>query len=519
MRIKIETVDRIGISQEILALLAAHHINVKAVEIEVGLVYIHLANSPVAFDAIKKHLLSITDVKQCQLIDLMPAEQRAKHLSALLAKIPDAIFDIDTHGIILAVNDTAQTLLQQPRTQIIGQPLSLFLPQLKLVDLKQSQVAEITLNNVAYIAELTPIQANQTISGAIIMLRSISQVGRQISLIQATDKQSLDNIIGDSAGINQLKAITLKYAQLSLPVLITGETGTGKELFARAIHEASPRAKQPFLAINCAALPENLLESELFGYAAGAFTGAQRGGKPGLFELADGGTVFLDEIGDMSGYLQAKLLRFLQDFNYRRVGGSREIKSNVRIISATHKNLVESVKSGSFRDDLYYRLNVLQLDIPPLRARLADIPALCQFFLNRAAIQTAHNVPQLSEQAITALKTFHWPGNIRQLQNCLFRLVAVQEKPLITAEDIADVLQHGEQTQKTETLGQKSEQSGAGQFDETLVESWQHAQQQFERNLLTQLYPLYPSTRKLAKRLAVSHNKIAMKLKQYGLTV
>ncbi len=229
----------------------------------------------------------------------------------------------------------------------------------------------------------------------------------------------------------RLKARALRVAALDAPLLIQGETGTGKELVARACHAISSRHGAPFLALNCAALPENLAESELFGYAPGAFTGAQRGGKPGLMELANQGTVFLDEIGEMSPYLQAKLLRFLNDGSFRRVGGDREIKVNVRILSATDRDLEKMVGEGSFREDLFYRLNVLNVEVPPLRERGQDILLLARHFMQQACAQIQRPGLPAGPGTYPALLGNRWPGNVRQLQNVIFRAAAICESSLV----------------------------------------------------------------------------------------
>lgn len=204
-----------------------------------------------------------------------------------------------------------------------------------------------------------------------------------------------------------------------------GETGTGKELFAQAIHNASRRQGQPFVAINCAAVPENLLESELFGYEEGAFTGARKKGKPGLFELAHGGTIFLDEIGDIAQAIQIKLLRVLQQKEIMRVGGQHTIPIDVRVIAATNRNLLAAVQEGTFRADLYYRLNVLPLYLPPLRERKEDIPVLLRDMLFKANRTLARYAPVIAREILTHLPAYSWPGNVRELQNIAERIMAL----------------------------------------------------------------------------------------------
>src|SRR5690606_25632814 len=276
------------------------------------------------------------------------------------------------------------------------------------------------------------------------------------------------------------KARAQRVAALDAPLLIQGETGTGKELVARACHAISTRHSAPFLALNCAALPENLAESELFGYAPGAFTGAQRGGKPGLMELANQGTVFLDEIGEMSPYLQAKLLRFLNDGSFRRVGGDRELKVDVRIISATHRDLEKMVAEGSFREDLFYRLNVLNLQVPPLRERGQDILLLARHFMAQACAQIQRPTCRLAPRAYPARPGSRRPGNVRQLQHATSRAAAICEVSLV---DIGDL----------DIAGTSLARQTDGEVD-----SLESAVDAFEKALLERLYPHYPSTRQLA---------------------
>lgn len=263
----------------------------------------------------------------------------------------------------------------------------------------------------------------------------------------------------------------------------------------------SPRSAAPFLALNCAALTESLAESELFGYAAGAFTGAQRGGKPGLLEQADLGTVFLDEIGEMSPYLQAKLLRFLSDGSFRRVGGERELRVNVRVLCATHRDLEQKVSEGTFREDLYYRLNVLNVQVPPLRERGHDILLLAKHFLKQACKQIRRTECRLAPSTYPKLLQNNWSGNVRQLQSVIFRAAAICEANLIGCADL-------------ELAGTPHAEINAQAGE---VRSLDDAVQDFEKALLTRLYPQYPSTRQLAARLNTSHTAIGLRLRKYGI--
>ena len=242
------------------------------------------------------------------------------------------------------------------------------------------------------------------------------------------------DIIGDSPKMEQVFKVIQRIAQSDVTVLVRGETGTGKELVAAAIHKRSNRKDEPFIKLNCAAITDTLLESELFGHEKGAFTDARETRK-GRFELADGGTLFLDEIGDISPSAQVKLLRVLQEREFERVGGSKTIKVNVRLVAATNRNLEQMVKDGKFREDLYYRLNVIPIDLPPLRERGEDIKQLVNFFLERS-IKNHKKRVTITEEAMDALCSYPWPGNVRELENTIERIVLMGNEDGITKYDM-----------------------------------------------------------------------------------
>ena len=256
------------------------------------------------------------------------------------------------------------------------------------------------------------------------------------------DKFKIEGIIGKSAKMQKAIEIMKRIAPSTATVLIRGESGTGKELIAKAIHYNSPRRIKPFTAINCAAIPDNLFESELFGYEPGAFTGAVSR-KEGLFQITNGGTLFLDEIGDLSLPMQSKLLRTLQDKEIRRLGGKETIKVDVRIITATNKDLEKELARGNFRDDLYYRLKVVNIDLPPLRERTEDIPELANFFINKYNKEFGKRIKNIEPAALKILSEYHWPGNIRQLETVIERAVLMNDRGTIAARDIQDELRTG----------------------------------------------------------------------------
>ena len=253
---------------------------------------------------------------------------------------------------------------------------------------------------------------------------------RQVACLKSEVDSRYASIVGMSAKVRAVMEAAQRAAKSEAGVLLLGESGTGKELFARSIHQWSPRQSMPLVVINCVALTETLLENELFGHERGAFTGADRQQK-GRLEMADGGTVFLDEIGDMSLPLQAKLLRVLQDREFQRVGGNKTVSVDIRVIAATNKDLKQAVKSGAFREDLYFRLNIITLTLPPLRERVEDIPALAKFFLNRHAKEAKRPGMMFSRESMDALARYTWPGNIRELDNVIARAVILSTTDMI----------------------------------------------------------------------------------------
>jgi two-component system response regulator PilR (NtrC family) len=269
------------------------------------------------------------------------------------------------------------------------------------------------------------------------VLRQLVSHALQASLTRISDKErrTRDILLGESALMCAIRSRIDKVARNQAPVYISGESGSGKELVARLIHQQSPRGDKPFIAINCGAIPPELMESEFFGHKKGSFTGAVAD-KQGLFQAADGGTLFLDEVADLPLPLQVKLLRAIQEKKVRPVGEQREVAVDVRLLSATHKDLAKMVQEGSFRQDLYYRINVIELSLPPLRARPADIPQLTEHLLLGLASVNAMPLPKLSEAAVNALKNYYFPGNVRELENILERALALHEGGVIEADDL-----------------------------------------------------------------------------------
>jgi DNA-binding NtrC family response regulator len=327
---------------------------------------------------------------------------------------------------------------------------------------------------------------------------------------RAGEAYRLEHIIGDSPKIRELRQLIQTVAPTDATVLILGESGTGKELIAGAIHSLSKRTGQTYVRLNCAAIPETLLESELFGYEKGAFTGAHRT-KRGYVEEADGGTIFLDEIGDMSRPLQAKLLRFLEDGSFTRVGGTQELRVDVRLIAATNRNIVDAIRKNEFREDLFHRLNVMQFRPPPLRERTSDIPLLAQHFLRHFCLRLGRNIRAVSEPAKSALLVHSWPGNVRELRNVMERAVILETTEEIRPASLPDFevesrLRHGGPSSPEGALG------ASGSLSESLV--------QFERELiLGAINRCAGNLSKAAAQLDLSRHALRYRMSRLNLQV
>jgi two-component system response regulator AtoC len=315
---------------------------------------------------------------------------------------------------------------------------------------------------------------------------------------------SFENIVSKNEKMQKMFDVIKKVSQYKSTVLITGESGTGKELVARALHYNSDRSQSPFIAVNCGAIPENLLESELFGHAKGAFTDAIRT-KKGLFEEADGGTLFLDEIGELPGQLQVKLLRVLQEGEIRRIGESKPIQIDVRIVAATVKDLSKEVNEGHFREDLFYRLNVLPIHIPPLRERKEDIPLLIQHFIGKYNKTMNKNVADVDHNALDTLMNYKWYGNVRELENTIERAIVLSEKNNIGLENLPIEIQNFKEEVQLEVLSEEEY-------------SIKKASKSLEVNLIKKALRRTKGNHTHAARLLeISHRALLYKIKEYGI--
>ncbi len=464
-----------------------------------------------AVQAIESRMESLAVQKQ-----LFDANQYA---FTLMNNLTFGVFAVDLNDEIHWVNDTACTSLGIRRIHLLNRPIIELFPdwahvkrRVLLGEVFIDEEGRFLINKMTekFMYNSYPIK---TPEGEILgFMLTIREYRRMLNLVNrytgSHARYTFSDIIGTSVAIQQLLSYAKKVALSPSSVLIIGESGTGKEVFAQAIHNASERREGAFVAINCGAIAPTLIESELFGYEEGAFTGARKGGRPGKFELADKGTLFLDEIGEMPLEMQVKLLRTIQEGSVTRIGGEKEMKIDVRIIAATNKDLAEEVRKGRFRLDLYYRLNVIPLRVPPLRERKEDIKAMVKFFLKQKAQHLNKNIPYLTTTLIEKIMAYSWPGNIRELENFL-------EKAVILDGNITTLYESSSQgnNQNLPALPNGNSQSDESALDIPLMSLDEAEKAAIERAITK----LNGNISKAARVLNVSRNTLYLKMKKYGI--
>jgi PAS domain S-box-containing protein len=436
---------------------------------------------------------------------------------AILETIHEGMLAVDQQGIITHCNSNAEGLLKTKRNQLLGRHLREFMsgtPALQVIETgtgytEREEFYRIGNRNLHIIVTAKPIHGrDMIICGVVLSFRDISEARRLIYNMSETELiWNFEDIIGHSEALLQVKKNAMKVMQSNSTLLITGESGTGKELFARAIHYASSRKDAPFINVNCGAIPENLLESELFGYDEGAFTGARKKGKSGKFELADGGTIFLDEIADMPLHLQVSLLHVLQNRCFERVGGNKTIFVDVRVIAATNKDIEVMIAENKFREDLYYRLNVIPLRIPSLRERRLDIPVLMEYFLVKYSKRLGKNIKGFTKQVIDSFINYSWPGNIRELENSVEYAVNMAYAEEIGIDAIPGRILKACSIESSSKFNNYS--------------SLQEQVKDFERNILNQYIEMYGYSHEgklqIAKELSLSRATIYRRLAKHNL--
>lgn len=515
MYLRIPYIDRIGIVHDVALILAKRKINIISMEVEENRVFLECQS--VSAEQCKEYIQELANIPGVQRVDeisFMPAKERAEQLDAILTSVHDGILAVNQEGIITQYNPAAARILSLPVKKSLGQPLGDVLSHNLLIQ-ETLQTGSHYHNREVYIdggdsycvVSTIPLRNNgEEVVGVVALIRDTQEVRNLMRNMTASLPMTFADIPYASASMGQVVNQARRYAASDSTVLIRGETGTGKELFARALHSSSARAHAAFVPINCAAIPETLLESELFGYAEGAFTGAVKGGKPGMFELANGGTLFLDEIGEISAHLQVKLLRVLQEQRVRRVGSAKEVVVDVRIIAATNRNLEDMVADKIFREDLYYRLNVIPLLVPPLRERFEDIRLLGELFLKHFAEKLQRPVRNFSPLALQRLEDYNWPGNVRELKNIVERAVNLVDGIEVQPEHIFLGRLSGAQTAPP-----------AVQFE--TYQTLEERLAEVEFIILQETYRRFRSSRRMGAVLGLSHTAVLKKLHKYQLKV
>lgn len=514
MRLEIICQNRVGIMRDILEVFVEFRINV--VRAEAGgdkgnAIYLYMPSMlNMQLQSVRSRLEKISGVQKIRRINLIPSERRHYELDILLQSLELPVLSVDIDGRVVAANAASGRILGLRVDEVSGLSLS---KRMKNLDLEQLlRRLESRLNGIrveikgeTYLADISPIYQEEKLSGkepagAVITLHPVESLGAQLYSLQKNENFGFESLQIQAEKMQVAIRDARQMAPRQAPLLICGETGTGKEMFARACHMSSPRGRAPFMVLNCATLPDSMAETELFGYAPAAFAGARKEGKLGLLDLAAGGTVFLDEVGEMSPHLQSRLLAFLQDGRFYRLGSDEELQADVRIICSSQQDLAALCQQKLFRDDLFHRLSVLTLNIPPLRQCKEGIIPLAERFIQRACTQIGTSGRTLSDAAARTLEHYHWPGNVRQLENVIYQAVSLCDQNLIDVNHIRLPAPGKDDTPALDLSGH-----------------WSDITARVEHQILSALYPDFPSSRLLAKRLGVSHTTIANKLRHYRI--
>lgn len=438
-------------------------------------------------------------------------------VEGLLSLLAKPILVIDPGGQVVHANIASETIWRYSQVTLANKNIIELVNAPFLLELikKGNPLREYPLElldadgkNHSYTCRMHPLFVEKQVEGAILQFTEyVEQEAKEKSKKYVT-RYTFDDIRGNSQDIIALKERAEKVAKGDSTILIRGESGTGKEVLAQAIHGASLRKDAPFVALNCAAIPESLLESELFGYEEGAFTGAKKGGRAGRFEIANGGTLFLDEIGDMPLYLQAKLLRVLQERRVERVGGAESIKVDVRVMAATHKDLESMISLKLFREDLFYRLNVIPLYVPPLRDRNEDLYELIYFFMSSFGKRFGKEPKRFSSQALQKMFQYPWPGNVRELENVVEYVIHLEMNELITVSSLPESIQNGKEDEEV-PIPQKVRTPRIGIFAELEIEK---TEEQLIIEAIRQYGNSTEGKRKAAEALGISLSTLYRKL-------
>ena len=508
-RIEIETIDRPYMTYDVSGVFVRHQLDVMWMEVYTHVIYIKLEKLiDETKEVIFKEIMDIDGVKAIKEVNLLLFEEREIEIKAIMDAIWQGMIILNSEKKIKYINKFAvenifntneSDVLNTEVIELIGKNDKRIKQVIRNAE-KSNEVedVEIEINNKNYLLSMSKMLSEEGLIGYMITIQDSNRMTKLLNINRYENQITFDNIVGKSSklieSINQAKM----FSQSDSPVLIMGESGTGKELFARSIHNTSSRSHLPFVAVNCGAIPDQLLESELFGYEGGSFTGAKSSGKTGLFEIAQGGTIFLDEIGEMPPHLQVKLLRVLQDKKIRKLGSNKEKEIDVRIISATNQNLREMVEENRFRLDVFYRINIFSLTIPPLRERIEDIRVLVDYYTEEFSQKYDKDIEKIEGESLRKLLDYEWSGNVRELQNIIERAVALNYSGVIKPEDL---------------ILNKSKNKELSNTSNSLKETIERV----EKEMIADALKKSTSIRGCAKSLGVTHTLLINRMKKYEI--
>ncbi|MBC5997097.1 PAS domain S-box protein [Romboutsia ilealis] len=517
IRFEISTRDRLGITTEILCKIYNRDIDLVSMEVFTEKVCIKINDIDYATKKnLKEEISGIEDVIFIKEIELLDHEKNEQKLLAVIDSVDEGIISIDKNFEINIFNNYCEELFNYKKEDVIGRDIRDIVGEEDVIvdlirygyeydNIKSSiKHNDIKSNYITTGRRIT--NDNDETIGAVVSIKDVNKARELVNIINKNNDGPFKNIIGNSKSIEKVKNMTISISKSNSTVLLRGDSGTGKELFANAIHDLSDRRDKRFVAINCAALPDSLLESELFGYEKGSFTGAMQNGKEGLFKEANEGTIFLDEIGELSMLLQAKLLRVLQEGKIRKIGSSKEEGVDVRVIAATHKNLEKMIKDGEFREDLYYRLNVIPIKIPSLKERLDDIPILVHFFINKLNKKLRTNIRGFKKDFLDELMNYDWPGNVRELQNAVERAMNLCNGDVLTRQDIIIDCIYKDEDIVDDLIEEEQD-----------FKSLKEEMEKYEKEIIMKVYNDNKSYRESAKILGISHTAVMNKINKYNI--
>lgn len=509
VRLEVFSTDRVGMTHDLVEVFYRHGVNIIALEVFPNrmLIKFHGIGEERLINLIAdlKHFRGVEHVKK---IYLLNHEINERKLQGTIESIQKGIVTVNHINVIEVFNQAALSYFKLNKEDIINKKFeSFFKGDEQFLELVKSghdfEQMKLSLRGKMLLVSLKHIRDDwNNHQGMILTLEDYSEVLRTAQVILNEYDSSFEHIIGVSPAMHAVKHTISAVGPTDSSVLLRGESGTGKELFAKAIHDVSLRKDKAFVAINCASLPETLIESELFGYEKGSFTGANRS-HDGFFKQADGGTLFLDEIGDLPLSMQAKLLRVLQDGLVRKIGSQREEKVDIRLIAATNRKLERMIESGHFREDLYYRINVMPIFIPPLRNRLEDLPHLVQFFIQKFNHKLNKNITSISSDYLKALNERQWLGNVRELQNY------VERSMLLVTGNVLEPMRYS--LDKEEGMIETPHVYGIKN------QSLKETVAAYEKEILKKVLSEETSIRQAAKHLGLSHTGLIKKMKKYDM--